>query len=50
MGIAALGTAIAGTWLVLLVGLLAGGVIGNEVSKRIRHKTPDPEPENGSPG
>ena len=46
MGIAALGTAIAGTWPVLL----AGGVIGNEVSKRIRHKTPDPEPENGSPG
>lgn len=48
MGIAALGTAIAGTWPILFVGLLAGGVIGNEVSKRVKHKTPDSEPENNS--
>lgn len=46
VGIAALGTAIAGTWPIFLVGLLAGGVIGNEVSKRVKREESGSKPEN----
>ncbi len=38
IGIAAAGTAIAGTWPVLLVGALVGGVVGNEVGKRAKRR------------